>query len=98
MNDEQPPTLQPNDEGAMAAKTGSKHEIERVTIRNSIRMLRFMQGEMTQHELAQRVGVSRQTVNAIEGGKYSPTLELAFRIARVFGKPMDEVWVCEVRG
>lgn len=47
---------------------------------------------MTQQDLAVRIGVSRQTVNAIEGGKYSPSLEVAFRIARVFDKPLDEVF------
>ncbi len=47
---------------------------------------------MTQQALADRIGVTRQTVNAIEGGKYSPSLEAAFRIARVFGKPLEEVF------
>lgn len=61
-------------------------------VRNHIRTLRFHHGEMTQHELAQRVGVSRQTLNAIEGGKYAPSLEVAFRIARVFDKRLDEVF------
>lgn len=51
-----------------------------------------MHGEMTQAELAQRIGVTRQTVIAIEQGKYSPTLELAFQIARVFEVPLDEVF------
>ena len=64
----------------------------KVVIRNQIRALRFAHGEMTQQELAERIGVSRQTVNAIEGGKYSPSLEVAFRIARVFDKPLDEVF------
>ena len=62
------------------------------SIRNRIRTLRFHQGEMTQQELADRIGVTRQTVNAIEGGKYSPSLEVAFRVARVFGKPLEEVF------
>lgn len=61
-------------------------------VRNRIRTLRFMHGEMTQAELAQRIGVTRQTVIAIEQGKYSPTLELAFQIARVFEVPLDEVF------
>ncbi len=61
-------------------------------IRNQIRTLRFHQGEMTQQELADRIGVSRQTLNAIEGGKYSPSLEVAFKIARVFDKPVDVVF------
>jgi len=59
---------------------------------NSIRMLRFMAGEMTQAELAARIGMTRQTVAAIEAGKYSPTLEAAFRIAAVFARPLDEVF------
>jgi putative transcriptional regulator len=58
---------------------------------NSIRALRFANGEMTQADLADRVGVTRQTIIAIEQGKYSPTLEMAFRIARVFRVP-DEVF------
>lgn len=61
-------------------------------IRNHIRTLRFMAGEMTQQDLANRIGVSRQTLNAIEGGKYSPSLEVAFKIARVFDKPLGEVF------
>jgi putative transcriptional regulator len=61
-------------------------------ITNQIRRLRFDQGEMTQQALADRIGVTRQTVNAIELGKYSPTLETAFRIARVFGKTLEEVF------
>ena len=61
-------------------------------VRNQIRALRFHFGEMTQQQLAARVGVTRQTVNAIEAGKYSPSLEVAFRIARVFDKPLEEVF------
>jgi putative transcriptional regulator len=61
-------------------------------IDNHIRTLRFEAGEMTQQELADRVGVTRQTVNAIEGNKYSPSLEVAFRIARVFGVPLEQVF------
>lgn len=61
-------------------------------VTNDIRALRFRTGEMTQAELADRIGVTRQTVIAIEQGKYSPTLELAFQIARVFGVPLDEVF------
>ncbi|MER6832169.1 helix-turn-helix transcriptional regulator [Streptosporangium sp. NPDC000563] len=61
-------------------------------ITNAIRSLRFATGEMTQAELAERVGVTRQTVIAIEQGRYSPSLEMAFRIARVFGVPLDEVF------
>jgi putative transcriptional regulator len=69
----------------------------KVVIQNQIRTLRFARGEMTQQELADKVGVSRQTVNAIEGGKYSPSLEVAFLISRALQKPLDEVFTCEVR-
>lgn len=61
-------------------------------VTNSIRALRFAHGEMTQAELAERLGVTRQTVIAIERGRYSPSLEMAFRIARVFGVPLDDVF------
>ncbi len=61
-------------------------------VTNAIRTLRFTHGEMTQAELAGRIGVSRQTVIAIEQGRYSPSLEMAFQIARVFGVPLDEVF------
>jgi putative transcriptional regulator len=61
-------------------------------VTNAIRALRFARGEMTQADLADRVGVTRQTIIAIEQGKYSPTLEMAFRIARVFRAPLDEVF------
>ncbi|HEX6928724.1 MAG TPA: helix-turn-helix transcriptional regulator [Gammaproteobacteria bacterium] len=61
-------------------------------ITNSIRALRFRHGEMTQAELAKRVGVTRQTVIAIENGKYSPSLEVAFRMAEVFGVPVTDVF------
>ena len=61
-------------------------------IRNEIRRLRFEHGEMTQQELAEKIGVTRQTVNAIELGKYSPSLEVAFRIAAVFGRPLEDVF------
>jgi putative transcriptional regulator len=59
---------------------------------NHIRTLRFMCHEMTQAELGERIGLTRQTVAAIEAGKYSPTLECALRIAEVFGKPLEEVF------
>jgi putative transcriptional regulator len=59
---------------------------------NAIRTLRFHAGEMTQAELGEKIGVTRQTVAAIEQGKYSPTLETAFRIADVFGVGLDEVF------
>lgn len=61
-------------------------------ITNRIRHLRFMAGEMTQAELADKVGVTRQTILAIEAGRYSPSLEVAFKIARVFGKGVDDVF------
>jgi putative transcriptional regulator len=64
-------------------------------IANQIRRLRFEHGEMTQSELAEKIGMTRQTIAAIEAGKYSPSLEAAFRIAHVFGASLDEVfqWV-----
>jgi putative transcriptional regulator len=64
-------------------------------IANQIRRLRFEHGEMTQADLAQKIGMTRQTVAAIEAGKYSPSLEAAFRIAHVFGAQVGEVfqWV-----
>jgi putative transcriptional regulator len=62
------------------------------TLTNSIRRLRFEHDEMTQQTLAERIGVTRQTVNAIEAGKYSPSLEVAFRIAAVFGRPLEHVF------
>lgn len=61
-------------------------------ISNNIRTLRFHKGEMTQQTLADEVGLTRQTIVAIEKGKYSPTLELAFRIAYVFEVPLNEVF------
>ena len=65
----------------------SKHRIN-----NNIRTLRFFNDEMTQQQLAKKVGVTRQTIIALEKGKYSPSLELAFRIALVFGVPLEEVF------
>lgn len=64
-------------------------------ITNTIRKLRFNKDEMTQQQLADRVGVTRQTIVAIEKGNYSPSLELAFRIARVFDLPVEEVFSFE---
>jgi putative transcriptional regulator len=61
-------------------------------ITNRIRQLRFHCDEMSQTELGQRVGLTRQTIAAIEGGKYSPSLETAFRIADVFGVKLDDVF------
>ncbi len=62
------------------------------TITNNIRRLRFEHDAMTQQQLADAIGVTRQTVNAIEGNKYSPSLEVAFRIATVFGVPLEHVF------
>jgi putative transcriptional regulator len=61
-------------------------------ITNSIRVLRFAHGEMTQAQLAEHVGVTRQTIIAIEQGRYSPSLEMAFQIARVFRVQLEEVF------
>jgi len=61
-------------------------------ITNNIRTLRFFANEMTQHTLAEKVGVSRQTILAIEAGKYSPSLELAFKIAKAFDVNITEVF------
>ena len=61
-------------------------------VTNSIRALRFRAAEMTQADLADRIGVTRQTVIAIEQGRYSPSLEMAFRIAHVFGVGLDDVF------
>jgi putative transcriptional regulator len=66
--------------------------VKPTSVTNSIRALRFANGEMTQAELADRIGVTRQTIIAIEQGRYSPTLEMAFRIARVFRVPLDEAF------
>ncbi len=59
---------------------------------NQIRRLRFEHGEMTQGQLAEAIGMTRQTIAAIEAGKYSPSLEAAFRIAQVFGVPLEQVF------
>jgi putative transcriptional regulator len=67
----------------------------KTAITNRIRRLRFDRGEMTQQELAERVGVTRQTVNAIELGKYSPSLEVAFRIAGALGVGLGDVFTYE---
>lgn len=61
-------------------------------ISNKVKMLRFMNDEMTQKELADKVGVTRQTVMAIESAKYSPSLEVAFKIAAVFNQPLEAVF------
>lgn len=67
-------------------------------IRNNVRRLRFDANEMTQAELAERIGVTRQTLIAIEAAKYSPSLELAFKIAAVFGIPIDAVFSYDKEG
>ncbi|MCU6712124.1 helix-turn-helix transcriptional regulator [Paenibacillus sp. J5C_2022] len=70
---------------------------KKLHITNNIRRLRFFANEMTQQQLAEKVGVSRQTIIAIEAGKYSPSLELAFNLAETFGVPIGEVFEYEVR-
>ena len=65
---------------------------DKLEITNNIRKLRFFANEMTQQELADRAGASRQTIIAVEAGKYSPSLELAFRIANAFGVDIREVF------
>lgn len=67
-------------------------------ITNNIRKLRFFANEMTQQQLAEKAGASRQTIIAIEAGKYSPSLELAFRISDAFGVKIGEVFDYEVKG
>ena len=67
----------------------------KMEITNNIRKLRFFANEMTQQELAERTGVSRQTIIAVEAGKYTPSLDLAFRIAFAFGVPITEVFSTE---
>lgn len=70
---------------------------KKLQINNNIRKLRFFASEMTQVELAEKAGISRQTIIAIEAGKYSPTLELAFRIADAFGVEIGEVFSYETK-
>ena len=69
--------------------------MEKQKIKNQIRRLRFDANEMTQEELAKKAGVTRQTIIALEAQKYSPSLELAFRIAKVFNTPLEEVFQYE---
>lgn len=64
-------------------------------VQNNVRKLRFMNDEMTQANLAKEIGVSRQTVVAIEKGQYSPSLELAFKISKIFKKPIEEIFYIE---
>lgn len=66
--------------------------VKPTSVTNTIRTLRFAHNEMTQAALAETVGVTRQTIIAIEQGRYSPSLEMAFQIAHVFGVPLDEVF------
>ncbi len=66
--------------------------MKKLVINNDVRKLRFQNDEMTQKDLALKVGVSRQTIVAIEKGKYSPTLELCFKISLAFDKPIDEIF------
>ena len=68
---------------------------DKLRITNNLRKLRFFAGEMTQQELAEKAGVSRQTIISIEAGKYSPSLELAFRLANAFHVKIGEVFDCE---
>ena len=68
-----------------------------IIIKNRIRRLRFENGEMTQRELARRSGCTRQTIHAIEAAKYGPSLELAFKIAEVFGVGVEEVFQHQAR-
>jgi len=65
---------------------------KKTRIRNDIRTLRFLASEMTQAELAKRIGVTRQTVIAIEQGRYSPSLEVAFQMAEIFDVPLEKVF------
>ena len=67
-------------------------------VRNNVRKLRFNHDEITQEQLAEKVGVTRQTIIAIEGGKYAPSLELAFKIALAFGVPLQDVFSYEPEG
>lgn len=67
----------------------------KANIANTIRTLRFHANEMTQADLAEKVGVTRQTIVAMEQGRYSPSLEVAFRIARVFNAPIEEIFQYE---
>lgn len=71
---------------------------KKFVISNNIRKLRFFANEMTQQELAEKAGVSRQTIIAIEAGKYSPSLELAFRIADAFGVKINDVFDYQITG
>ena len=78
-------------------KEASKMD-NKLIITNKIRTLRFFANEMTQLELAEKAGASRQTIMALEAGKYTPSLELAFRIAGVFNVSIGEVFECKKEG
>ena len=71
---------------------------KKLIITNNIRKLRFFANEMTQLDLAEKAGASRQTIIALEAGKYTPSLDMAFRIADVFGVPIGDVFECTVDG
>lgn len=71
--------------------------MEKFIINNNVRMMRFHNGEMTQKDLADAVGVSRQTIVAIEKGKYSPSLELCFKLSVVFNKSINEIFSIEYK-
>ncbi len=68
---------------------------KKLIITNNIRRLRFFANEMTQLQLAEKAGASRQTIVALEAGKYTPSLEMAFKIAEVFGVPIGEIFECK---
>ncbi len=72
--------------------------MDKYKVRNNVRKLRFHNNELTQEQLAEKVGVTRQTIIAIEGEKYAPSLELAFKIALVFGVPLQDVFSYELEG
>lgn len=77
--------------------TGKEFEMATSSIQNTIRKLRFHADEMTQQELADLAGVSRQTIVAIEKGNYSPSLELAFRLAHIFKTPLEDVFIYDAK-
>jgi len=78
--------------GPRSTITGKEFEMAKSIVQNNIRRLRFEAGEMTQQQLADEARVSRQTIVAIEKGNYSPSLELAFRLAHIFLTPLEEVF------
>ena len=69
--------------------------MQNLQIKNRVREMRFFANEMTQQELAERIGVTRQTIMAIEKNKYSPSLEVAFKIAKVFNQPIESIFSVE---